>query len=92
MTQLANRLATASVLSVVEEPLRPRATSALELAVDEDLGMDNRAEGVANARRNACDFEGIEETWPHTAGTPERFNSTPIGEESGRKISAKTLN
>jgi hypothetical protein len=31
--------------------------------VDEDLGMDNRAEGVANARRNACDFEGIEEIW-----------------------------
>jgi hypothetical protein len=45
--------------------------------------MDNRAEGVANARRNACDFERIEESWPHTAGTAECFNSTPIGEASG---------
>jgi hypothetical protein len=36
--------------------------------------MDNRAEGVANARRNACDFERIEESWhippgPQSAST-----------------------
>lgn len=44
VAQLANRLATANVLPIVEEPLRPRATSLLEPAVDKDLGMDNRAE------------------------------------------------
>lgn len=47
VAQLANRLATANVLPVLEEPLRPRATSLLEPAVDKDLGMDNRVEMAA---------------------------------------------
>ena len=47
VAQLANRLAAANVLPIVEEPLRPRATSLFEPAVDKDLGMDNRAEGVS---------------------------------------------
>jgi len=47
VTQLASRLAAANVLPVLEEPLRPRATSLLKPAVDKDLGMDNRAEGAA---------------------------------------------
>ena len=45
VTQLANGLAAANVLPVVEEPLRPRAASLLEPVDDKDLGMDNRAEG-----------------------------------------------
>lgn len=48
VTQLANGLATANVLPVAEEPLRPRATSLLKPIVDKDLGVDNRAEGVAS--------------------------------------------
>ena len=48
VTQLANGLATANVLPVAEEPLRPRATSLLKPIVDEDLGVDNRVEGVAS--------------------------------------------
>ena len=46
VTQLASRLAAADVLPVVEEPLRPRATSLLKPAVDKDLSMDNGAEGA----------------------------------------------
>jgi hypothetical protein len=48
VTQLANGLAAANVLPVLEEPLRPRTTSVLEPAVDKDLGMDNRAEGFVS--------------------------------------------
>ena len=48
VTQLANGFATANVLPVAEEPLGPRATSLLKPVMDKDLGVDNRAEGVAS--------------------------------------------
>ena len=48
VTQLANGLATANVLPVAEEPLRPRATSLLKPIVDKDLGVDNRVEVFAS--------------------------------------------
>ena len=61
VTQLANGLAAANVLPVVEEPLRPRAASLLEPVDDKDLGMDNRAEGFSGTLifDNLVQIEGL---------------------------------